>query len=249
MSTTLDGNKLVDLLADLASVCIKFSINGFSIEENAKGKMIRGIGNKGKGMSPIVLCHPIDFDLPFQGLAVTNPVKLNAALNVFKTSKMNPTITLDVDPTKKVVKSFELKSGKTKLKYACGNPMSIESPKGVTDVPTYNVVFDEDAIKVISTGVRAIDTDTTQQTYITLTSDGTDTKLVISGMSKDELSYELPASTNLHTGTTAPFSFKYPVSSLVNFLNMSDSTSLTIGKRGVISNMLNGYSYHLFPII
>lgn len=249
MSTVLSESGLVELLGDLASVCIKFGINGFSIEENNKGKMVRGIGNKGKGMSPIVLCHPISFDLPFQGLAISNPAKLNAALNVFKSSKVTPSIKLDIDPTKKVVKSFELKNGKTKLKYACANPMSIESPKGITDIPTYQVTFDEDAIKVISTGVRAIDTDSTQQTYISLTCDGTETKLVISGMSKDELSYELPPSINIHTGTSAPFSYKYPVSSLVNFLNMSDSTALTIGKRGVITNALHGYSYHLFPVI
>lgn len=248
MSNVLQNEALIQLLIDLSAVCVKFGINGFSIEENIKGKMIRGIGNKGKGMSPIVLCHDIDYTLPFQALAVSNPMKLNAALNVFKTVKTAPTITLDIDAKSNVVKSFELKSGRTKLKYICANPLAIDSPKRVTDVPTYNVNFDDDATKVISSGVKAIETDSTQQTYISLQSDGTVTKLVISGSSKDELVYDLPSSSNIHTGACEAFNFKYPVSSLVHFLNMSDTSNVVIGKRGVITNTLSNYTYHLFPI-
>lgn len=249
MTTNLTDAFLFNLLADLSAVCIKFGINGFSIEENVKGKMVRGMGNKGQGMSPIVLCHNLNFDIPFTGLAVSNPVKLNAALNLFKASKTTPTITMDIDPTRKIVKSFELKSGRTKMKYICANPASITSPKNITDVPTYKVEFNEESVKTISLGVKAIEHDTTQQTYITLSCDGTSTQFTITGMSKDELSYDLPNSCDIHTGVSSAFKFKYPVSSLVNFLNMSDVSTLVIGKRGVISNTLHGYSYHLFPIM
>lgn len=248
---TLTNTDLLRLLTDLTGVCTKFGIQGFSIEENAKGKMIRGYSGK-KYSTPMILFHPLTVDLPFKALAIADVSQLNSAISMFKGSKAEPQLTLEIAPTTNEVRSLEMKSGRTKIKFGCATPNAIDSPKGVNDQPAFVVPIDEEGAKILSTGSRAIDPGPTGELVVTLECNGTSTTMTISGgdtKKSNTLVYELPVSTNINTKTPEPFKFRYPVAALMQFLSLSDAQEIIISKRGIAISSLSGYSYYLFPKI
>lgn len=235
---------ILQTLHSVANTARLLGIAEISMEENAIGKMFRGMSDTGG--TPVVLNQSIDFDLPFASLAIrdTNSFIQKYDLAVERGGDLCEAH-VDIDQNRKAVSSIQFRGNKFKLNFIAGSAEAVRAPKRLKDPFKHSFSITEDDIKTLKKATKAMGGD-----FVTFVYDGSSLTFEVKASKTDIFSYTFCEKVVNLGGGAPTFAFAYPIKTLTTMLdNSDDNLTFQIGEKGIINGVMGGVNVFLFPRI
>lgn len=238
----LESN-LLTLLERATAVAKLMGITEISMEDNAIGKMFRGMSDLGG--TPVVINHVFDDDLPFGSLAIRDTGSFISKLMLAQERDENYRLFINIDDKRNCVSDIELKGSKFKLNFVAGSADAVKAPKRLKDPARFAFEMSEEDIKTLEKGVRAMNGE-----FVTFVSDGSEVSFEIKTGKTDVFSYAFAEEVmSLDGSDDTSFAFSYPVKTIVKLIKNSDDKMFKVGAKGIFNGVMESTSVSVFPRI
>lgn len=234
---------LLTLLERATSVAKQMGVSEISMEENAIGKMFRGMSDNNG--TPVVINHTIDEDLPFASLAIRDTGSFISKLHLARERDENCKVFVNIDSNRNVVSDLEIKGLRFKLKFIAGSADAVKAPKRLKDTPKYAFEMSDDDIKTLEKGIRAMGGE-----FVTFVSDGSEVSFEIKQGKSDVFNYTFADEVmSLDGSNDSSFAFSYPVKTIITLIKHSDDKLFKVSSKGIFSGVMESTTVSVFPRI